>query len=196
MKLAERNFWAALAVSSGLLASQPSEAFSQANPVEQKPVVTSRVNIEENKWLKDERDLIELLNKERQKLGLFPLKVDKKVMEVARKRAYDQIALTDRSISHGLSNYVFYLLDDAVSRGKFAGIMGENLARIHNPLIYKGKPAPEELYQAWWNSPGHRINMLGAYEYIGAAIIDDPRIKVKWDGQDANLILIGVQIFA
>ena len=94
-----------------------------------------------------ESQVIRLVNEEREKLGLSALVLDEKVANAALVRAKE----TELSFSHTRPNgssFSTALTEQGVS---FRGA-GENIAW--------GQRSPEEVMNAWMNSPGHRANIL------------------------------------
>lgn len=64
------------------------------------------------------------------------------------------------------------------------GIMQHSLVR--NDVaenIAMGQRSAEDAVRDWWNSSGHRRNMLGGYRYVGVAAYVDGRGTVYWTQQ-------------
>jgi uncharacterized YkwD family protein len=104
-----------------------------------------------------EEQVVQLVNQERAKAGLRPLTHRADLKNVAHKKAEDMI--NSNYFSHTSPNYgsPFQML-------KTFGISyqsaGENIA--------KGQKTPQEVMNAWMNSPGHRANILKPeYDSIG-----------------------------
>ncbi|WP_078543880.1 CAP domain-containing protein [Litchfieldia alkalitelluris] len=104
-----------------------------------------------------EDQVVKLVNQERAKQGLKPLTHRADLKNVAHKKAEDMI--NSNYFSHTSPNYgsPFQML-------KTFGISyqsaGENIA--------KGQKTPQEVMNAWMNSPGHRANILKPeYDSIG-----------------------------
>ncbi len=94
--------------------------------------------------------VLELVNEERAKEGLEPLKKGTDAMETAAKiRASETVD----SFSHTRPNGSSWstALDE---QNQFYLSAGENIAR--------GYTSPEEVVDAWMNSPGHRANILSS----------------------------------
>ena len=107
-----------------------------------------------------------LLNQGRAGAGLGPL---------ARNAALDQVALNwaNQMAANGAMSHnpnVGSQIPGGWSR------WGENVAR--------GYPSGAAMYDGWWNSPGHKANMLGDYTDVGIAFVQ------------ANGSTWGVQVFA
>lgn len=108
-----------------------------------------------------EKEVIRLTNIERKKHGLQPLKEDKKVAEVARKKSQDMV--TKQYFAHDSPTYgsPFDMLKQFGVQYYSAG---ENIAR--------GQTTPEEVVRAWMDSDGHRKNILHPeYTHIGVGFI-------------------------
>lgn len=87
-----------------------------------------------------ERAVVDLVNRERTRRGLRPLKVNEKMMADAR--GWSATQASRRRMFHSRMGY------------------GENVA--------VGQPTPEAVMLAWMNSPGHRRNILNpSYSTIG-----------------------------
>ena len=121
--------------------------------------------------------LIQLLNQEREKLGLSPLKENSKLSQAAFLKAQD--ILSKDYFSHqspeGKSPWYWFKLVNY--RFQYAG---ENLAI--------GFLDSEEVYYAWKNSPSHRANLFNPYyQETGIAIL-----KGEFQGNETYVI---VQLF-
>lgn len=88
--------------------------------------------------------VLELVNIERQKVGVVPLKLTKKLMDASAIRANELTELFSHTRPNGES--CNSLIIDGASR------VGENIAA--------GYGSPEEAVIGWMNSPGHRANIL------------------------------------
>ena len=87
-----------------------------------------------------ERAVVDLVNRERTRRGLRPLKVNEKMMADAR--GWSATQASRRRMFHSRMGY------------------GENVA--------VGQPTPQAVMVAWMNSPGHRRNILNpSYSTIG-----------------------------
>lgn len=114
--------------------------------------------------------VVELVNIERTKRGLMPLEISFELSEIARKRSVD--------MANGLP-FDHYYLDDSRNRigeaiayqmMKQRGIRyfmaGENIAA--------GQDTPQDVVDAWMNSPGHRANILRPeFTSIGVGFTDE-----------------------
>ena len=102
------------------------------------------------------QDVLDLVNIERRKEGLKPLKLSAELMEAADVRAEE----ITRVLSHKRPNGE--PCGTAVKSGKYG--IGENIAA--------GVATPVEVVRGWMNSPGHRANILrAAYEELGVGYV-------------------------
>ncbi|MBM7570027.1 CAP domain-containing protein [Aquibacillus albus] len=146
-------------------AEQPAET-----PVIEDP--TNEEVVEEQEQKKDqaqtelnqfEQQVVDLTNEERAEQGLPTLKVDTELSKVAREKSKDMAV--NRYFSHNSPTYgsPFDMLSQF---GVDYRTAGENIAR--------GQRTPEEVVNAWMNSPGHRANILNAnFTHIGVGYVED-----------------------
>ncbi|MFS0905976.1 CAP domain-containing protein [Priestia aryabhattai] len=96
-----------------------------------------------------EQKVVDLVNQEREKQGLKPLTLNKKLSDVARTKSKDM--MEKGYFDHNSPTY-----GSPFDMMKQFGIeyttAGENIA--------KGQQSPEEVMNAWMNSDGHRKNIL------------------------------------
>ena len=117
-----------------------------------------------------EQRVAELVNVERQKNGLAPLALDSAISNVARIKSKD---MSD-------NNYFAHQSPTYGSAGnmlnKFGirwSAWGENIAM--------GQKTPEEVVNAWMNSPGHRANILNTnYTQIGVGFAKNSSGTPYW----------------
>ena len=133
----------------------------QANPQIKNPsliYIGQKIYIPEASPLKTlETQVIELVNKERVARGLAPLKQKWELSRVARYKSQDMI--NKGYFGHTSPTYgtPFHMME---SFGLRFSAAGENIAY--------GQRTPQEVMNAWMNSPGHRANILsGVYTQIG-----------------------------
>lgn len=110
-----------------------------------------------------ERQVVELTNAERAKAGIAPLEIYGPLMNVAEAKSQDMANLG--YFSHTSPTY-----GSPFDQIKAAGIQyraaGENIAQ--------GQRTPEQVVNAWMNSPGHRANILNAsYTHIGVGFVEN-----------------------
>lgn len=103
--------------------------------------------------------VVSLVNQERAKAGLKPLKSDTKLTSVATAKAKDMY--TNNYFDHTSPTYGSPF-DMMKQFGVSYSYAGENIA--------KGQQNPQAVMDAWMNSSGHRANILNAnYTSIGVA---------------------------
>lgn len=108
----------------------------------------------------DEQQMIELVNQERARYGLAPLKVNLDVVKVARLKARDMVE--NNYFNHTSPTYgsPFDMLRQFGISYRYAG---ENLA---------GAPTVGIAHQNLMNSPGHRANILNPnFKEIGIGVV-------------------------
>lgn len=108
-----------------------------------------------------EQEVVKLTNAERTKAGLSPLQTDAKLMAAAREKSQDM--QSKNYFSHTSPTF-----GSPFDRMKALGITykaaGENIAQ--------GQRSPQEVVQAWMDSPGHRANILnGNFTHIGVGYV-------------------------
>ncbi|MCS5696829.1 CAP domain-containing protein [Desulfofundulus thermocisternus] len=111
----------------------------------------------------DEQQMIQLINQERARYGLAPLKVNMELVKVARLKARDMVE--KGYFSHNSPTYgsPFEMMSQFGITYRYAG---ENLA---------GAPTVEMAHNNLMNSPGHRANILNAnYKEIGIGVVSSP----------------------
>ncbi|PYZ93983.1 SCP-like extracellular protein [Salipaludibacillus keqinensis] len=105
----------------------------------------------------EEQRVIELTNNHRRQAGLSDLQADAELSGVARKKSTDM--QQNNYFSHTSPTYgsPFDMIRD---HGISYNAAGENIAQ--------GQTTPEQVVQAWMDSPGHRENILnGNFTHIG-----------------------------
>lgn len=144
----------------GLTIIIPSKNDSKPNDTIQKPS-----NNESNEFSGQvsafEKEVVELVNKQRQANGLSPLKLNTELSNVARMKSQD---MKDKNyFSHTSPTYgsPFDMMKKFNISYKSAG---ENIA--------KGQKTPQAVVNAWMNSEGHRKNILSkSFTEIGVGYI-------------------------
>ncbi|TFB13398.1 sporulation protein [Filobacillus milosensis] len=109
-----------------------------------------------------EQQVVELVNQERQKRGLQPLKVSVELSDVAREKSRDMAK--NNYFSHTSPTY-----GSPFNMMKQFGIdyraAGENIAM--------GQRSPEQVMNGWMNSDGHRKNILSSnFTHIGVGYVE------------------------
>lgn len=125
-------------------------------------------NLDEMKSM--EKEVIKLVNIERANNGLAPLKENWELSRIARYKSSDMI--TKNYFSHTSPTYgsPFKMIN---SFGLKFSSAGENIAM--------GQRTPQEVVQAWMNSPGHRSNILNkSFTEIGVGLAKDANGNPYW----------------
>ncbi|MDR0861728.1 MAG: CAP domain-containing protein [Oscillospiraceae bacterium] len=107
-----------------------------------------------------ERQVAELVNKQRVSAGLAPLKENWEVARVARYKSQDMI--NKKYFAHESPTYgsAFRMME---TFGIKFTAGGENIAY--------GQKSPAEVMKAWMNSPGHRANIMSrTYNQLGVGV--------------------------
>lgn len=99
-----------------------------------------------------EQTVLEMANKERTSRGLKPLVVDPSLVESAREHA--NWMASNRVMQHTWKP------------------VGENIAMGQNTCT--------SVMNTWMNSSGHRANILGGWNRIGAAAYTTPSGRIYW----------------
>lgn len=116
------------------------------------------------------RDVLSLVNAEREKQGLSSLTLSDKLTAVANEKARDMAE--NNYFSHTSPTYgsPFQMLQQYGIRYRSAG---ENIAA--------GQRTPEEVMQSWMNSSGHRANILNSsYTEIGIGYYAGGSYGTEW----------------
>ena len=116
----------------------------------------------------DAKQVADLVNQERAKAGLSPLKVDVTVQSAAQVRAKEIVSSFSHTRPNG-SSFSSALTEAGVS---FRGA-GENIAY--------GQSSPEKVMEGWMNSSGHRANILNSsYTSIGVGCYQGAGGTLYW----------------
>lgn len=103
-------------------------------------------------------EVLEIVNKERGKAGLSPLKLDTTLQKAAQIRAEELIEFFSHTRPDGRD--CFSAVNE-IDNGFTA--LGENIA--------KGQTDPVNVMNGWMNSQGHRANILnGGYTHLGVGL--------------------------
>lgn len=107
----------------------------------------------------DEQKMLDLVNAERKKAGVEPLKIDMKLVEISRKKSQDMI---DKNYFGHTSPTYGTPFDALKANGVSYRYAGENIA---------GAPTVDRAHSSLMASSGHRANILNLnYNYIGIGI--------------------------
>ena len=112
----------------------------------------------------DEKEVFNLINKQRTANGLSALKVDNEVQRVAKIKAQDMV--NNNYFSHNSPTYgsPFEMLQNFKVSYKTAG---ENIA---------GNSSNSGAVNAWMNSSGHKANILNSsFNYTGIGVVSSPK---------------------
>ncbi|MFT5873314.1 MAG: putative YkwD family protein [Clostridium sp.] len=150
------------------------ETPAKAAPVKETPAkvaptktTTSSVLTENNKL---EKEVVALVNQERAKLGLAPLKDNSELSNVARIKSGDMVA--KNYFSHTSPTYGSPF-DMMKKFGITYTAAGENIAM--------GQPTAASVMTAWMNSPGHKANILSKnFTEIGVGVAKDANGTIYW----------------
>src|SRR5699024_5187842 len=96
-----------------------------------------------------EQEVVQLTNAERAKQGLQALQIDEELSAVAREKSRN---MQQNNYFDHTSPVYGSPFDMMKAYGITYSAAGENIA--------KGQRTPEEVVNAWMNSPGHRANIL------------------------------------
>ncbi len=116
-----------------------------------------------------EWNVLKIVNKERESIGLVPLSMTKGLQDAVHIRAEELV----RKFSHTRpgGKDCFTVLDEVGS--DIFNAVGENIAA--------GYMFPETVMNGWMNSPGHRANILsGAYTHIGVGYTYNGSAQYKY----------------
>lgn len=117
---------------------------------------TNTTNLTSDEW-----EVFNLINQQRSKNGLSPLKIDYEVQRVARIKAQDMV--NNNYFSHTSPTYgsPFNMLNNFKVSYRTAG---ENIA---------GNSSNSAAVTAWMNSSGHKANILNSsFNYTGIGVIN------------------------
>lgn len=123
-----------------------------------------------------ESRVVQLVNEERSRYGLNQLSMDAQICDVARTKSQDM----------ALYNYFAHESPNYGSAGDMLRTFGVNwFAWGEN--IASGQRSPEEVVDAWMNSPGHRANILSSnFNKIGIGYVTDSNGTPFWTQMFTN----------
>lgn len=117
-----------------------------------------------------ENEVIRLVNVERSNRGLQLLKANWQLSRVARYKSTDMRDLNYFSHTSPTYGSPFKMMEDFGLRFSAAG---ENIAM--------GQKTPQEVMNAWMNSPGHKSNILStSFSEIGVGLARDKNGRYYW----------------
>jgi uncharacterized YkwD family protein/spore coat assembly protein SafA len=117
-----------------------------------------------------ESEVVRLVNIERSKNGLQPLKENWELSRVARYKSQDMA--NKNYFSHTSPTYgsPFRMMESFGIRYSSAG---ENIAKMQK--------TPQQVMNSWMNSPGHRSNILSpSYTQLGVGLAKDKNGSAYW----------------
>lgn len=134
-------------------APEQSEEAKAPEQTQQNTKAQQSENTDKTEQTKDasqfEQKVVDLVNQEREKQGLKPLTLNKKLSDVARTKSKDMM---DKGYFDHNSPTYGSPFDMMKQFGIEYTTAGENIA--------KGQQSPEDVMNAWMNSDGHRKNIL------------------------------------
>lgn len=125
-----------------------------------------KINVPTNNEYSVEQEVIRLVNVERSKAGLSPLKYDWELARVAKHKSLDMQKIGYFSHTSPTYGSPFDMMKAYGIRYMSAG---ENIA--------KGQRTAQEVVNAWMNSAGHRANILStSYTHIGVGYVSNGNV--------------------
>ncbi|MBU3143193.1 CAP domain-containing protein [Clostridium sp. CF012] len=145
---------------------------TKAAPTKVTPAkATTEANSTENNKL--EKEVVTLVNQERAKQGLAPLKDNLQLSNVARTKSED---MRDNNYFSHTSPTYGSPFDMMKKFGITYSAAGENIAM--------GQPTAASVMNGWMNSPGHKANILSAnFTEIGVGVAKDKSGSIYWTQQ-------------
>ncbi|OPJ60244.1 CAP domain-containing protein [Clostridium chromiireducens] len=108
-----------------------------------------------------EQKILELMNAKRTAAGLKPLTMDNTLLQVARYKSDDMIQY----------NFFSHTNPDGTKWVNWLQTIGYKYTSTGENIAYNTYDAVE-LFNQWWNSPGHRANMMNSsYNKVGIGVI-------------------------
>ena len=108
-----------------------------------------------------EEKILQLMNKKRTEAGLKPLIMDNTLRDVARYKSNHMIQY----------NYFNHTSPDGTTWQNWLKTLGYKYSATAENIAYNSSNA-EELFNQWWNSEGHKANMMNAsYTKVGIGVI-------------------------
>ncbi|SFC48787.1 CAP domain-containing protein [Clostridium uliginosum] len=108
-----------------------------------------------------ENKILELMNQKRTEAGLKPLIMDNTLLQVARYKSDHMIQL----------NYFDHTTPDGTKWVDWLQTIGYKYTTTGENIAYNTTD-PVELFTQWWNSPGHRANMMNPdFGKVGIGVI-------------------------
>lgn len=131
------------------------------NSVDVQGLTTLPTNYSINVQASAEQKILELMNAKRTGAGLKPLTIDNTLVQVARYKSNDMIQ----------NNFFSHTNPDGTKWTNWLQTIGYKYTTSGENIAYNTYD-PVELFNQWWNSPGHRANMMNAsYTKVGIGVI-------------------------
>jgi len=109
-----------------------------------------------------ENKILELMNQKRIESGLQPLTMDNTLLQVARYKSNHMIQY----------NYFDHMTPEGTKWTDWLKAIGYQYTSTGENIAYNTYDAVE-LFNQWWNSPGHRANMMNAsYTKVGVGVLN------------------------
>jgi len=149
-----------------------SSKFATTQPTKSTPIQTAppTKEVEKTQVPSQVQQVVDLVNAERQKAGLAPLKINDGLTKVAQVKAKDM--RDNNYFSHTSPTYgsPFDMMKEFGIAYSYAG---ENIAA--------GQKTAEDVMKGWMNSPGHRANILSAnFTEIGVGFVEGGTYGTYW----------------
>jgi len=108
-----------------------------------------------------EQKILELMNAKRIEAGLQPLTIDNTLVQVATYKSNNMIQ----------NNFFDHTNPDGTKWTNWLQTIGYKYTSTGENIAYNTSD-PVELFNQWWNSPGHRANMMNSsYNKVGIGVI-------------------------
>lgn len=131
------------------------------NSVDVQGLATLPTNYSINVQASAEEKILELMNEKRTEAGLEPLTIDNTLVQVARYKSDNMIQ----------NNFFSHTNPDGTKWTNWLQTIGYKYTTSGENIAYNTYDAVE-LFNQWWNSPGHRANMMNAsYTKVGIGVI-------------------------
>lgn len=138
------------------------------NKPEVKPEV--QPNTSNNQFVAYQKEVLDLVNKERAKVGASPLKLNAELSKVATEKSQDMI-------NKNYFDHISPIYGSPFDMMKRFGISYKSAAEN----IAMGQKNPSEVMNSWMNSNGHRKNILSSsYTEIGVGIAKASNGQLYW----------------
>ncbi|EHJ00845.1 SCP-like extracellular [Clostridium sp. DL-VIII] len=108
-----------------------------------------------------EQKILELMNQKRSEAGIKPLTIDNTLVQVARYKSNDMIQ----------NNFFDHTNPDGTKWTNWLQTIGYKYTTSGENIAYNTSDAAQ-LFDQWWNSEGHRENMMNpSYTKVGIGVI-------------------------